>query len=115
MKSAQKPQDIVILLKVHCLDSMWTYDDLAKSFMSIKQDFQGAYSSKPANGSSKSSDIITLPGERKILGSHAILVMGVKAEGRRQRAEVKRIKKLRKKIVIKGCAMLSKEPGCGCN
>jgi uncharacterized protein HemY len=31
MKSAQKPQDIVILLKVHCLDSMWTYDDLAKS------------------------------------------------------------------------------------
>lgn len=31
MKSAQKPQDIVILLKVHCLNSMWTYDDLAKS------------------------------------------------------------------------------------
>lgn len=31
MKYTQKPQDIVILLKVHCLDSEWTYDDLAKT------------------------------------------------------------------------------------
>jgi hypothetical protein len=31
MKYAQKPQDIVILLKVHCFGSMWTYDELAKS------------------------------------------------------------------------------------
>jgi len=31
IKYAQKPQDIVVLLKVHCLGSMWTYDELAKS------------------------------------------------------------------------------------
>jgi len=36
MKYAQKPQDMVILLKVHCLGSEWTYDDLAKSMTTLE-------------------------------------------------------------------------------